>query len=63
MSAVPKHEIARICDIPISQVNVDQVLGEVNRVIQTQRAGAYISITNTESMYHALRVLNHSTAF
>jgi N-acetylglucosaminyldiphosphoundecaprenol N-acetyl-beta-D-mannosaminyltransferase len=59
VSVVPTHAIARICDIPISQINVDQVLGEIDRVIQTRRVGAYISITNTESMYHALRIPEH----
>jgi N-acetylglucosaminyldiphosphoundecaprenol N-acetyl-beta-D-mannosaminyltransferase len=56
---VPKHETARICDIPISQVHVDQVMAEMDHVIQRRHVGSYISITNTESMYHALRIREH----
>src|SRR5476649_1081703 len=59
MSAVPSHDIARICDIPISQINTDQVLREIERVIAARRIGSYISITNTESMYHAMRIPAH----
>jgi len=33
----------------------------MERAIHSRRAGGYISITNTESMYHALRLRDHMT--
>jgi N-acetylglucosaminyldiphosphoundecaprenol N-acetyl-beta-D-mannosaminyltransferase len=59
MSAVPTHETAKICDIPVSQIDIDRLLPDIDRAIQAGRVGAYISITNTESMYHALRIPEH----
>jgi N-acetylglucosaminyldiphosphoundecaprenol N-acetyl-beta-D-mannosaminyltransferase len=53
------HETATICDIPISQVDLEQILPAIDHVIQSRRVGGYISITNTESMYHALRIPEH----
>ena len=52
-------ETATICDIPVSQIDIDRLLPEIDRAIQARRIGAYISITNTESMYHALRIPQH----
>jgi N-acetylglucosaminyldiphosphoundecaprenol N-acetyl-beta-D-mannosaminyltransferase len=51
--------VARICDIPVHQVQVEEVLRDMEQRIQAHRAGGYISITNTESMYHAMRVPAH----
>lgn len=59
LTAVSIQEIATICEIPVSQIDIDQLLPEIDRVIQTRHVGAYISITNTESMYHALRIPEH----
>jgi N-acetylglucosaminyldiphosphoundecaprenol N-acetyl-beta-D-mannosaminyltransferase len=59
VTAVQTRDDALICEIPISKVNVDQVLAGMDRQIQARRAGAYICITNTESMYHALRLPQH----
>ena len=59
MPHVPTHASATICDIPISQVEIDQVLPEIGKLIDEHIFGAYISITNTESMYHALRIPAH----
>ena len=50
---------ATICDIPVSDVSVEEVLEEMDRAIRSRRIGGYISITNTESMYHALRNPDH----
>lgn len=58
MSARPSS-VARICDIPVHQVQVEEVLQEMEQRIKAHRAGGYISITNTESMYHAMRVPAH----
>ena len=50
---------ALIKGLPISQVNVQEVLGEIDRAIVARERGRYISITNTESMYHGLRIREH----
>lgn len=50
---------AMIEGLPISLSNVDEVLAEMQRAIDTRETGHYISITNTESMYHGLRVPEH----
>lgn len=59
MTAALSYPKASICNIPVSQIDIDRLLPEVDRVIQARRVGAYISITNTESMYHALRLPDH----
>jgi N-acetylglucosaminyldiphosphoundecaprenol N-acetyl-beta-D-mannosaminyltransferase len=50
---------AKVCDIPVSMVGIDEVLTNIDCGIGEQRTGGYISITNTESMYHALRIPEH----
>ena len=51
--------VNRIMDIPVYSGPPSVVLEEMDRVISTRKMGAYISITNTESMYHALRRPDH----
>lgn len=46
---------ARILGLPVSLLAHDQVLQSVAERIQAREPGGYISITNTESMYHARR--------
>lgn len=41
--------------IPVSLDTHEAVLADIGRRIGARRPGGYISITNTESMYHALR--------
>src|SRR5689334_7143470 len=48
-----------ICDIPVSMVSWHDVLSGMASRIEDERTGGYISITNTESMYHALRRPEH----
>lgn len=48
-----------IMDIPVSVDEHSKVLDAIDSRIQQQKAGGYISITNTESMYHALRRPEH----
>jgi N-acetylglucosaminyldiphosphoundecaprenol N-acetyl-beta-D-mannosaminyltransferase len=50
---------ALVCNIPISLVDIEHVLDEMDAAIRARRRGGYISITNTESMYHALRIPEH----
>ncbi|HEY0670783.1 MAG TPA: WecB/TagA/CpsF family glycosyltransferase [Longimicrobiales bacterium] len=46
---------ARILGIPLSRATHAEVLRDVGERIRARLPGGYISITNTESMYHALR--------
>ena len=48
-----------ICGVPISLADVHEVLREIERGIVEARERQHISITNTESMYHALRIPEH----
>ena len=50
---------AEICGVPISHADLDEVLREIDRGIVEARMQQHISITNTESMYHALRIPEH----
>lgn len=45
--------------IPITDADRDEVLAAVGERIAARRPGGVISITNTESMYHALRRPEH----
>lgn len=48
-----------ILDIPITADAPEDVMREIERRINDARSGGCISITNTESMYHALRRPSH----
>lgn len=50
---------AQIMDIPVSMEPHEEVLAAIGKRIASKTPGGYISITNTESMYHALRVPAH----
>ena len=52
---------ALIEGLPISLVNHTEVLAEMDRAIAAMEPGHYIAITNTESMYHGLRIPAHGT--
>ncbi|HVW77356.1 MAG TPA: WecB/TagA/CpsF family glycosyltransferase [Alloacidobacterium sp.] len=55
-----RHSRAAFIDgLPISEGAPDQVLAEIDRAIAAGEQGRYISITNTESMYHGLRKPDH----
>ncbi len=51
--------IELIMDIPVYSGQHSTVLEKIDKIISERKAGAYISITNTESMYHALRRPDH----
>jgi N-acetylglucosaminyldiphosphoundecaprenol N-acetyl-beta-D-mannosaminyltransferase len=57
--SVPTHAQVRILDIPVSIEPRARVLAEVAECIEARKTGGYVSITNTESMYHALRMPSH----
>lgn len=50
---------ALIGGLPITQCSRDDVLRRMDDVISRRDVGHYISITNTESMYHGLRDAQH----
>jgi N-acetylglucosaminyldiphosphoundecaprenol N-acetyl-beta-D-mannosaminyltransferase len=48
-----------VLGIPVSMDSHELIMAEIDRRIQEKRLGGSISITNTESMYHALRRPDH----
>jgi N-acetylglucosaminyldiphosphoundecaprenol N-acetyl-beta-D-mannosaminyltransferase len=58
MKALSRRQ-GRIQDIPVSLAPSRQVLNDVAESIDSGMTGSYVSITNTESMYHALRRPTH----
>jgi N-acetylglucosaminyldiphosphoundecaprenol N-acetyl-beta-D-mannosaminyltransferase len=48
-----------IMGLPISTATHDFVLRSISDIIQQREIGHFISITNTESMYHGLRIGSH----
>lgn len=59
MSEPCTDQRAMIMGLPISTASHDTVLETMARVIERREPGHYISITNTESMYHGLRNPQH----
>jgi N-acetylglucosaminyldiphosphoundecaprenol N-acetyl-beta-D-mannosaminyltransferase len=51
--------IANIDGLPISLDSPEEVLKHMDRAITAREGGGCISITNTESMYHGLRIAEH----
>lgn len=51
--------VGRIADIPVSLNGHEAVLADIESRILDRRLGGSIAITNTESMYHALRRRAH----
>lgn len=51
---------ATIMGLPISRAAPGEVLAAMAQAIERRENGHYISITNTESMYHGLRVDSHA---
>jgi N-acetylglucosaminyldiphosphoundecaprenol N-acetyl-beta-D-mannosaminyltransferase len=48
-----------LCGIPVSCVSFEKVLSEMDECIRERSKRQYISITNTESMYHAIKIPEH----
>lgn len=53
------NHVDRICGIPVHTSPHEEILSEMDLNIQGPRSRMYISITNTESMYHARRIKEH----
>lgn len=51
--------VAMIDGLPISLNPPDEILAHMDRAIAEKSGGGSISITNTESMYHGLRIAEH----
>lgn len=54
-----KSKMSAVMDIPVSMDAHEDVLATIDERIRARQPGGYISITNTESMYHALRRPDH----
>lgn len=54
-----KISVAKVSGIPVSCCTFDDVLENMDVNINQQKSNSYISITNTESMYHALKDPKH----
>ncbi len=57
--AAPCRSAALIEGLPISLTPHEEVLAEIDYTIAIREVGHYISITNTEFMYHGLRIPAH----
>jgi N-acetylglucosaminyldiphosphoundecaprenol N-acetyl-beta-D-mannosaminyltransferase len=51
----------RVCGIPVSTCPANEVLEDMDRNIHAPRQPELISITNSESIYYALRLESHRT--
>ncbi len=62
VTVMPKdyaNRMDRVCGIPVHSWAHEDILAEMERNISGPRDALYISITNTESMYHARRISEH----
>lgn len=48
-----------LCEIPVSRLSFEEVLSEMDKSIHDNISHNYISVTNTESMYHAVKIPEH----
>src|SRR5262249_11357263 len=48
-----------VCGVPVVSCGPDPVLQEMERNIRTSRSRKWIAVTNTESMYYAVRQREH----
>src|SRR5262245_61399438 len=49
-----------VLGLPVTTASWSDVLAEMDEKINSREAGHYVSVTNTESMYHALRIPEHA---
>ena len=54
-----KYEKVNILNVPLTCCSFTDILGEMENIIHKRLIGNYISITNTESIYHAIRKPSH----
>ena len=53
------NKTIKILNVPFSYTTFETILKKMEVSIKNRIIGDYISITNTESMYHALRIQSH----
>lgn len=53
------YRTAFIQGLPVSLASTEQVLAEIRLAIERREVGGYISVTNTEAMYHGQRIPAH----
>jgi N-acetylglucosaminyldiphosphoundecaprenol N-acetyl-beta-D-mannosaminyltransferase len=58
-SASDASDSVTILGLPVSACTWNDILSVIDSAIESQEVGKYIAVTNTESMYHALRVPAH----
>src|SRR5262245_18709590 len=56
-SSSPPH--AEIMGLPVTTGRWTEILAAIEAAIEKHDAGHYVSVTNTESMYHALHLAEH----
>lgn len=56
---IRKYERVNILNVPLTCCSFADILGEMENIIYKRLIGKYISITNTESVYHATRIPSH----
>lgn len=59
MSRQKSPEHVEVLGLPVTTGSWREVLAEMDAAIRTRDPGHYVSVTNTESMYHALRIPQH----
>jgi N-acetylglucosaminyldiphosphoundecaprenol N-acetyl-beta-D-mannosaminyltransferase len=55
----PEYTRVEVSDVPVDCTTFEYVLERMEASIRAGRTGRYVSITNTESMYHALNDAAH----
>jgi N-acetylglucosaminyldiphosphoundecaprenol N-acetyl-beta-D-mannosaminyltransferase len=59
VEAVRRPQHVEVLGLPVTSVGWTEILEAIEAAIQTGERGRYVSVTNTESMYHALRLPDH----
>jgi N-acetylglucosaminyldiphosphoundecaprenol N-acetyl-beta-D-mannosaminyltransferase len=55
----PSAAHVEVMGMPVTLASWTEILHEIDAAIQARDSGHYISVTNTESMYHGLRLPEH----
>lgn len=53
------YKTVKVLNVPLTCCSFDDILIEMDDSIEKNRYGGYISITNTESIYHATKIPSH----
>lgn len=58
--ALINSKSVKVLNVPLTCTSFARILREMDDAIQGRRISGYISITNTESLYYATKMLSHS---